>query len=76
MIRIEGKRSALKNLPPHIMSSIGVNQIAYIVSQHDEDNELLHTVYAADGSEILVTGDMEEAEDAIRMHNLHRVTVH
>lgn len=75
MIRIEGKRQALKNLPPHVMSSIGINQIAYITTQFDED-QLTHTVHAADGSQIMVTDDLEEARDTIRTHNLHQVTVH
>ncbi|MCB9963597.1 MAG: hypothetical protein H6857_01475 [Rhodospirillales bacterium] len=72
MIKINADRKVIENLPPHILSSLGMNQIAYV--RHTEDD--LYTVHAADGTEVSTFRNPLEAEDFIRLNNLTPITVH
>jgi len=73
-IQIQGRKEDIEQLPKEIFSSIGMDQIAYIKTI-SEDSRELYSVHAADGTQIFVFDDFDEAEASIRYNNLQRVTV-
>jgi hypothetical protein len=73
-IKIQGSTDDIKKLSPHILSALGVNQLAYI-KHYTEDDHDVYAVYAADGTRISVFDDREMAEDVIRYNNLKQVTI-
>ncbi len=75
MIKINADRKVIENLPPQVLSNLGMNQIAYIKTELRE-NELSFSVFAADGNEIIAFDNMQEAKDFIRLSNLMPMTVH
>ncbi len=75
MIKINADRKAIENLPPHIFSNLGLNQIAYIKPLNDH-GDMYFAVHAADGKEISYFSDKSEAEDFIKLQNLMAITVH
>lgn len=75
MIRINTNKKVIENLPPHIFSNLGINQIAYIKNV-TIDGEACFTVYAADGQEISQFDEFADAEEFIKYSNLMPITVH
>lgn len=75
MIKINADRKVIENLPPQVLSNLGMNQIAYIKAEL-RDNEVSFNVFAADGNEIMAFDNMQEAQDFIKVNNLMPITVH
>ena len=75
MIKINADRKVIENLPPHIFSNLGLNQIAYMKTTSHEDM-IIYSLYGADGQQISTFSDKEEAEDYLRTHELMPITVH
>lgn len=58
------------------LKHIGLNQIAYVRSFIDENNEKAFSVHAADGTQISLADSYAMAVAAVRYHDMHPVTVH
>lgn len=74
-MKIQADKKHLENLPAHAISSLGVNQIAYI-KPVEEEGRKAYAVYAADGTQLSIMDDRETAEELISYNNLQQVTVH
>jgi len=67
----------LKQLTIQDFLDVGIDQVAYIkrLVGDNEDNDI-YAVHAADGSQISVMDSYDTAIAAIRVNDLHPVTVH
>lgn len=68
--------SLLKHLSIQDFLDVGLNQVAYIKRQNDNQNQELFSIHAADGSQISVMDTYDLAVATIRVNDLHPVTVH
>jgi hypothetical protein len=66
----------LKQLSPKEFLGVGLNQIAYIRSIPTGGDEAVFSIHAADGTQISVVPNYEEAIMAARTNDLHPVTLH
>lgn len=67
----------LKQLTIQDFLDVGLDQVAYIKRLvSDEDTSDIYSIHAADGSQISVMDSYDTAIAAIRVNDLHPVTVH
>lgn len=71
-MKIQADRKVIENLPPHIFSNLGLNQVAYV----KENKQSGYLVHAADGSILFSCDSLEEAEDHIKLNNMISISLH
>ncbi|NQZ13474.1 MAG: DUF1150 family protein [Alphaproteobacteria bacterium] len=70
---LENKKNLL--LSSDDFKHMGLNQIAYVKSFIDENDEMVFSVHAADGTQISLADSYAMAVAAVRYHDMHPVTV-
>ena len=71
-MKINADRKVIENLPPHIFSNLGIDQIAYVTENENQE----YLVHAADGNIIYACNSLEEAEDHIKLKDMISITLH
>ncbi len=73
-MKINADRKTIENLPPHVLSNLGLNQIAYVRKDHETPDDYL--VYGADGQVLYTCETLKDAEEHIKMNNMMLITLH
>lgn len=67
----------LKQLSPKEFLGVGMNQIAYIrVIPTGHEDDAVFSIHAADGTQLSIVPNYEEAVMAARTNDLYPVTLH
>lgn len=74
-VMTEQEQAKLKSLSPADLAALGLHHVVYIRKQV-QDDQLIWSVYAADGTEMARVGDRDVAFAACRQHELEPVSVH
>jgi hypothetical protein len=72
MIRADQKE---RLFTPEDLFLFGVNDLAYVKTVA-VDGKILHAIYAADGTPLMVAADRDLAFAAVRQNNLQPASVH
>jgi hypothetical protein len=72
----EDELDLLKSLTIQDFKKVGLDQIAYIREVDMPNDEGHFSIHAADGSQISIMDSYDMALVAVRMSDLHAVTVH
>jgi hypothetical protein len=74
-VMTEQELSKLKTLSPTDLAALGLHHVVYI-RQLVQNDQLMWSVYAADGTEMARVTDRDVAFAACRQHELEPLSVH